>query len=75
MRATEHLLIFVGVFCMTTLVIKGCDTAYDIGRDEWFRGQEHENEKCALRGLVLLRGQLGEYVCVVPGSERGRRKP
>jgi hypothetical protein len=34
-----------------------------------------ENSKCALRGLVLLRGQLGEFVCVVPGSERGRRKP
>jgi hypothetical protein len=34
-----------------------------------------ENSKCALRGLVLLRGQLGEYVCVTPGSERGRRKP
>jgi hypothetical protein len=37
--------------------------------------QRTENEKCALRGLVLLRGQMGEYVCVVPGSERHRSKP
>jgi hypothetical protein len=51
----------------------GYDTGVSITLDE--DTTRSENAKCALRGLVLLRGQLGEFVCVVPGSERGRRKP
>ena len=34
-----------------------------------------ENDKCSLQGGVLLCGQLGEFVCVKPGSEKWRRKP
>jgi hypothetical protein len=33
-----------------------------------------ENDRCALRGLVLLRGQAGEFVCVQPGAEKYRGK-
>lgn len=44
-------------------------------RNGYFAAQRTENDKCALRGLVLLRGQQGEFVCVVPGSERTRVKP
>ncbi len=27
-----------------------------------------ENERCAYRGAILLRGQQNEFVCVKPGS-------
>jgi hypothetical protein len=66
---------------VSILFASTCATGKDWGRNEARReAWDHErtvqeNDKCALRGLVLLRGQLGEYVCVVPGSERGRRRP
>jgi hypothetical protein len=63
--------LFVGGLVALTVVDKLASNILDDAR----AAQAVENSKCSLRGLVLLRGQLGEYVCVVPGSERGRRKP
>lgn len=59
------------------LLLTTCGKGKDWGREEaWDHSRTViENEKCALRGLVLLRGQLGEFVCVRPGSERTRVKP
>jgi hypothetical protein len=55
----------------------GC--AYDCGRDSGkaaaaAEGQTRiENDKCALQGGELFRGQMGEFVCVKPGSVKWRR--
>jgi hypothetical protein len=59
------------------LLATTCGTGKRWGREQAWDHERtvQENAKCALRGLVLLRGQLGEFVCVTPGSERGRRKP
>jgi hypothetical protein len=75
MRDHERVVLFVAV-AIASLALAYLVGHVDATRSAWDRHTtEIENAKCSLRGLQLLRGQLGEYVCVMPGSERGRRKP